>query len=281
MVSGAMTYTLLQRADPEAAAHWTAILKQHPHFETHWQDQLANIAVENQPQCLFMLAARWPDVIRGNPDFDQPQWHYINIPYKPDGQPASVAVSEPAEVNILLAFRTNMNILRGEAADAQRAVALCWVLHLVGDVHQPLHATTLFTTDFPAPEGDRGGTRFYVRATPQSDVINLHKFWDDLILGAEDFQSARNTATLIRLTRPRSELPELAAQPADSDFRAWTEAESFPLAKSRVYLDGRLAGSPQREHAPILPAGYARSAKQLAERRLALSAYRLADLLGR
>jgi hypothetical protein len=281
MVSGAIAYTLLKRADPNALAHWTAVLKQHPHFESRWQPQLEGVVVEEHDQCLFMLAARWPDDIRGDPDYDRPDWHFINYSFKPAGQPESVTTVGPADENIVMAFRANLSLLKQEAPAGQQAVALCWVLHLVGDVHQPLHTTKLFTTDFAAPEGDRGGTRFYIRATPASEAISLHKFWDDLILGSEEFQSVRNTAVKIRRMYPRGMLSELATTPTQSDFRVWAEAESFFLAKTKVYLDGRLAGSPQRDDAPALPADYARSVKPVAERRLALAAYRLADLLRR
>ncbi len=85
----------------------------------------------------------------------------------------------------------------------------------------------------------------------------------------------------IRRRYPRGTLSELATTPAESDFRVWAESESFSLAKTQAYLDGRLAGSPERDASPVLPAGYARAAKPVAERRLALSAYRLADLLRR
>jgi hypothetical protein len=71
----------------------------------------------------------------------------------------------------------------------KRAVALCWVCHLVGDGHQPLHTVKLLTTQFPAPEGDRGGTRFYIRVREGARTISLHTFWDDLILGSERVQS--------------------------------------------------------------------------------------------
>ncbi len=189
MACGAMVYTLLKRNDPQAAAHWTAILKQHPHYESRWRPQAEDVAVEERDQFLFMLAARWPDDIRGDTEHDRPNWHFINYPYKPAGQPESVTTIGPADENIVMAFRANLSLLKQEAPAGQQAVALCWLLHLVGDIHQPLHTTKLFTTDFPAPEGDRGGTRFYIRATADSEPISLHKFWDDLILGSENVRT--------------------------------------------------------------------------------------------
>jgi hypothetical protein len=277
MVSGALVYSLLKQEHPRALEHWTAVLKQHPQLEERWRERLDQEAAADRDQYLWMLAARWPDDIRGNPDYDRPEWHYINLPYKPEGQPESVVLPSLAEVNILTAYRTNLAVLKGEAAPREKAVALCWLLHLVGDIHQPLHAATLFTTEFP--EGDRGGTRFYIRATAESDSIGLHKFWDDLILGAEEFRAARNAAILVRQAHPPGELTELAARPDDADFRVWAEEESFSLARRSVYLQGRLKGSAARDGGPVLPDGYAASAQQIARRRMALAGHRLTILI--
>lgn len=279
MVSGAMVYTLLKQQDADALARWTAILKEHPHCQERWTAQLTDVAQEDHDQCLWMLAARWPDDIRGDLDYDKPDWHYINYPYKPAGEPERVTTVGPAEVNILTAFRENLDKLKGNAAGRERAIALCWLLHLVGDVHQPLHTTRLFTAQFPAPEGDRGGTRFYIRATPDAEVISLHKFWDDLILGSEDFRAARNTAIRLRLEHPRQALGELAPKPAESDFRLWAEGEGVALARSKVYREGKLSGSSSREEGPVLPADYAQTVQPLAQRRLVLAAHRLVNLL--
>lgn len=280
MVSGAMVYAALKRADGAALDAWTAVLRRHPHYAQRWQIKLEAVEASQRDPYLWMLAARWPDDVRGDPTYDQPAWHYINYAYKPADQPESVATIGPAAVNILSAFREQLETLKSEADDPRQAVALCWLLHLVGDVHQPLHTTKLFTTDFPAPEGDRGGTLFYIRATEQAEPITLHKFWDDLILGSEEVRAVGNRSILLRREYPASGFAELAPAPAESDFRHWAETESFSLARSAVYRGGQLQGSPQRADAPVLPGGYARQSKRVAERRLSLAAWRLAALLG-
>ena len=167
-----------------------ALLKTHPHFETKWKPKLTQlfVAPDERDVLLFMLAARWPDDIRGETAFHHGAWHYINFPYKPAEQPGSVQTVEPPPENVLSAYQANLDIVRG-TTPGDRAVALCWLFHLIGDVHQPLHTVALFTTQFPVPEGDRGGTRFYIRVTPANRTISLHEFWDDLILGSERFQN--------------------------------------------------------------------------------------------
>ena len=70
-----------------------------------------------------MLAVRWPDDIRANPAFHHDAWHFINLPYKSDGQPASVQTVEPALENVLSAYQAYLDIVRG-TVPGNRAVAL-------------------------------------------------------------------------------------------------------------------------------------------------------------
>jgi S1/P1 nuclease/metal binding Ada-like protein len=279
MVSGAIAYADLKQANPQTLARVIVLLKTHPHFETKWAPQLTqlNLSSEEQDLYLFMLAARWPDDIRGDPAFHHGPWHYINIPYKPEGQPASVQTVDPPPENILRAYQTNFDILRSTAPESTKAVALCWIFHLIGDVHQPLHTVALFTTQFPPPEGDRGGTRFSIRARDGAHTISLHAFWDDLILGSERFQSVRNTATALRLQpdHARAQLPELR----ETSFEQWAKQESFSLAKDQVYRNGQLRGSRDQHNGEVFPTDYIETVKPLAERRIVLAGYRLADVL--
>src|SRR5262249_10039096 len=167
MVSGAVAEADVKQTSPETLARVIALLKHHPHYQTKWVPRLTqlNLSPEEQDLYLFMLAARWPDDVRGDAAFHHGAWHYINLPYKPEGQPASVEPVDPPSENILAAYQTNLDIVQGTADAATKAVALCWILHLIGDVHQPLHTIGLFTTQFPPLEGDRGGTRFYIRVS--------------------------------------------------------------------------------------------------------------------
>src|SRR5207249_4653495 len=77
-------------------------------------------------------------------------------------EPAFDDKGEPRHA--LAALEQITKTLRGaDATDPDRAVALCWLLHLVGDLHQPLHGTSLIassdTYDPPLepPHGDKGG----------------------------------------------------------------------------------------------------------------------------
>jgi S1/P1 Nuclease len=106
-----------------------------------------------------------------------------------------------------------------------RNEALKWVVHLVGDIHQPLHA---------ANRGDRGGNLVQVsffgeRENPPFGNLNLHAVWDVQILA--------------RLVRQRGgERAFVSAPIAEADREAWEQgsvadwiAESHALASDRVY----------------------------------------------
>jgi hypothetical protein len=108
---------------------------------------------------------------------------------------------------------------------------MCWVFHLIGDAHQPLHVTQLFTTQFP--KGDRGGNKFLIRAKEGASSITLHQYWDDLIIGSDRFQSVRNKATELR-NRPelaKDKLHELK----DEKFERPPRVSSWPR-KSHIAM---------------------------------------------
>jgi hypothetical protein len=99
---------------------------------------------------LFMLAARWADDIKTrNPSESHLTWHFINWPFKTEGEPESVRPLPPQPDNILTAFAENERVLRNRVPDDKRGVALAWLFHLVGDIHQPLHTIQLFTREYP------------------------------------------------------------------------------------------------------------------------------------
>ena len=230
-----------------------------------------------------MQAARWADDIRSN-DKQQHRalWHYINWPFKPDGQPPTVQIREPEPVNILTAMAENESAVKQETDPGRRAIALAWLFHLVGDVHQPLHTAQLFTVDYP--KGDRGGNEICARVTQAGQPMDLHRFWDAVITSNQNLTRLRNDATALRNRQEfqRSQLTELAI----TDFESWAK-ESFEIATKIAYRNGGRIGSPRSGNrdctmvaeAPVLPVGYVVSASRIADRRMILAGYRLADLL--
>ena len=58
---------------------------------------------------------------------NRPRWHYINLPFKPEGQPLSVQTREPEPVNILTAMAENESVVKNQNDAERRAIALAWL----------------------------------------------------------------------------------------------------------------------------------------------------------
>ena len=150
MLSAAIAYRVLQQENPESIEKVKAVLEKHPWYANQWQARLQDAPVADHGLGLFMQAARWADDIRmRDKQHHRGQWHYINWPFKPEVQPASVQVREPEPVNILIAMAENEGLVRNGIDPERRAIALAWLFHLVGDIHQPLHTAQLFTVEYP------------------------------------------------------------------------------------------------------------------------------------
>ncbi len=116
--------------------------------------------------------------------------------------------------------------------------------------------------------------------------MNLHRFWAGVITSSQNLTRLRNEATALRNREEfeRSQLTELA----NIDFEAWAK-ESFEIATKIAYRNGGPIGIPKGGSrdctlvaaAPALPAGYVVNASRIADRRIMLAGYRLADLLMR
>jgi len=157
-------------------------------------------------------------------------------------------------------------------------------LHLVGDIHQPLHTAQLFTVEYP--KGDRGGNEICVRVSQAGQPMDLHRFWDGVITSSSNLTRLQNEGTALRNRQEfqRGQLTELG----NTDFESWAK-ESFEIATKIAYRNGGRIGIPRGGNmdcamvaaAPLLPVGYVVSASRIADRRVMLAGYRLADLLRR
>jgi S1/P1 nuclease len=273
--------------DAGTRARVTALLKQHHDFQNISAGDIMTSGLE-EGEFLFMRAAIWPDDIRddNHPSrfFHVRDWHFKDKAFNPSGNTAFKlhANSDDALEILTLANRVVPN---PNAATPSRTVALCWLFHLVGDVHQPLHATTLLSADFP--EGDAGGNSFFIKTSSGSGATNLHSFWDGLFDSNEEFSKADMLAAGVMGQHPRSGLTELGSH---IKFSTWMD-ESFDLAKANAYTF-KPAGHPKITLSPgvkkhnsfvkqpsVVPTGYTDNAVQVARKRLALAGYRLADRL--
>lgn len=121
-------------------------------------------------------AADWPDYMRSNPDSfwqsDANPWHYVTIPEGMD-YAGTGAPEEGDALTALAHFRTVAT--DGTAPLPERQLALRFIIHLVGDLHQPLHAGN---------GTDRGGNLF--TCTFFEELTNLHVVWDERLIQYEE-----------------------------------------------------------------------------------------------
>ena len=297
---------------PKTKAAVTAILKAHPRYEKDLLlDAPADQTTDERARTAFTTAASWPDMVRSqaNPmsfTHNHPAWHYIDVPYVLDNQPVvEKPVKGEGPHNALEALKQSVKELRDPAvSDADKAVDLCWVEHLIGDIHQPLHAVSLYSKDFP--DGDQGGNLEQVlREPPYPDsAMKLHTLWDAMAgnFASEDLDriEAAGLRHDDRLSREK-----MADQLKATDFMGWIN-ESHQLAIESVYLNGTLkyaivhrntdaSGGPTTAPAtrpvgnrrrggttdpiPGLPPGYLIQAEKVATHQVTLAGYRLADEL--
>jgi hypothetical protein len=256
---------------PNTKTTVTELLKAHPDY-AKWESSFpGNSSNLDLPAFIFMRASSWADEIRrrGNA-YDHPHWHYVDYPLKPRSFPLEAA-PEPDD-DALYGISHCEKILRDTKASLQeRAVYLAWLIHLIGDLHQPLHCSSLVTGTYPA--GDKGGNDFYVK--PGSKGIKLHALWDGLLGTSGKPQSRLNYAIQIQAEHPRNSLPELKKS---KTVKEWS-LEGRSLAIEKAYLHGELKGSISADDAPTLPEGYTKAAKGVAEKQAALAGYRLADTI--
>ena len=245
------------------------LLEAHPQY-ARWKESLRGDSGDPEAGMeIFMRASTWPDEIRRRQSqYNHPRWHYIDYPLRPPKFPLEPDASPDDDV-VYAIQQCEKTLSSRKASPEERAVFLSWLIHLVGDLHQPLHCASLF--DSAHPNGDKGGNDFFIK--PAEEGISLHSFWDGLLGTSGKPQSRLNYAIAIQSEHPRKRLKELKKARTPKDW----SLESRSLAIESAYLHGKLKGGLSREEAPDLPPGYTKVAKIVAERQAALAGYRLAD----
>ncbi len=253
---------------------------------------------------MFIEGARWADDTKGT-IHDRPTWHTARWPIVvKDAPPAARSAAEarkgrPAGQAIEALVMNYAMLSSSETNSAERASALSWLLHLVGDIHQPLHVSDQYSKEFPA--GNAAGTQEYVMDPVNEKPIPLHLLWDSNIFRSTALDAVEQNAQELVKKYPRSAFPELKALEGPGDFEKWAR-ESYVVAVDFAYGYGIetvsdpekdldpdkavkkmvayvLQGVPPLEEAPAVPAEYWEQLQQVAQRRITLAGYRIADLV--
>lgn len=235
----------------------------------------------------FITAACWMDDMRAKKGYAWGPLHYVDIAYTPSGSPCAVPTSEP---NVVTAIEDDLKTLRDPASTpAQQTEAMAMLLHFVGDIHQPLHATDW---------NDRGGNTFLIHGVPFSDLFpksvpNLHTLWD------KAYRFDGRDGTIVELwkgptiaERPNAPGEGVIAEQAAKIMAAFRPGSLPELARpntaaqwaSESHTFGCLAGYPLGPHPSdhevvTLQPDFVRRAGQVGQLRVALAGYRLAAVL--
>lgn len=199
--------------------------------------------------------SNWADDVRPLPEWrHSAPWHYVNFP---DLSCALEPARDCPDGNCVFGA---INAMQQQLADRsasiqQRREALMFLVHFVGDVHQPMHAGL---------RADRGGNNFQVRY--RNEGRNLHSVWDNAILSSREPDWRRYADLLAEAHGPGAD-PTLDR---DDPARDWAIESCRIIGEHGLY--------PSRPGRPIGSA-YLDRHRPVAERRLQQAGERLARLL--
>jgi hypothetical protein len=141
--------------------------------------------------------ASWPDAVRPSRPESAP-WHFVDIPL--DAAAYDAGRDCKGGDCVVAAIQRFVSVLGDRSAEpAARLEALKFIVHFVGDIHQPLHCVDDFSK-FPPPEGDKGGNK--VHLTYFGKPMNFHSLWDGgIIEEALDIELGRIMSQIFKQPR--------------------------------------------------------------------------------
>jgi hypothetical protein len=150
---------------PQVRARAIAILRA-AGPETGLRGSVSGTLSQQQQISLFVFAATWPDVVRDtlNPlrmeKYHHPYRHYVDTFWRQDTDFGPVIPVNRRQDGDLLRDVPRLQQWLDTGSPHLKALGLAWILHLVGDIHQPLHASSRISPQ--DPWGDGGGNTFRV-----------------------------------------------------------------------------------------------------------------------
>lgn len=209
----------------------------------------------------FARVSTWPDEIRSEPakysyTFN---WHFTEWPDE-----MTTYTPGPEGGSLLQSIRDQVKVLKDEAAPKEsRAFALKFIIHLVGDLHQPLHVGN---------GRDMGGNA--CKVIFQGKQTNLHHVWDEDMIG---FTNLSYTELAKFITQGVS--PDVVSSWKSGDLEDWA-LESKTIRQTIYPGDGKsYCGNPAPTDLPKLSFDYSYKFMPVVERRLYQAGVRLAKIL--
>jgi hypothetical protein len=284
----AVAYVAYQHLDATTRARANQLVRLNPLYAT-WKKQLPpGLSPSQRNLMLFMIAATWPDQIRSDhtyhadgPDSgDRPPstggdvnigytdkalhkyWHFVDNPFNQDGTAAEQAPSPNSDTQI----KAFSQALSSDEPDALKSYDMVWLMHMVGDVHQPLHNASRFSADLP--QGDAGGNFVLIDPPPcknDTSAKELHALWDGAI------GTSSNPKAVILVAK---NLPPQTVDATDQNVDEWA-SESLTLAETKAYVAPIGTGK-----GPFtIDQAYCNQMAAVAQQRIVQGGERLANLL--
>jgi hypothetical protein len=223
----------------------------------------------------FVDGASYPDeyVRNHDPQGVKKPWHFADLPdagsFSCETDVTDHGGHTHHETCLFDALDSNLQILRQGKHDKAEAVALAWVIHLVGDLHQPLHMSGRA----------RGGNSFAVTYRGAATCIGtshveLHSAWDDCLVGeaADGMAPKAFAASLLGPITSYKGRPEVST-PGNQPWLAWGQ-ESHTLSND-VAFDHLSDGDDLGDAYVLAP----NNARDVAKHQLLVAGIRLAYLL--
>ncbi|MBI5382135.1 MAG: S1/P1 nuclease [Opitutae bacterium] len=284
-----------RQMDAAERAAATELLKQHPHYESILVAQMP--AGVSKDEGVFLTAAIWPDLVRPvkgeKPPKPESVTKYNVIPHGV-GLPLVLAANQGkvsldsyviATPNAQTGLAESIATLNNPQASVHdRAISLCWVLHLSGDLHQPLHAATLVSPE--KPQGSGFGSPLNV-PDESGKPVNYHAFWDGLLgQGGGDYAAIAAQTDVLQKSpelapakfselKSATTVPAWAAESRGVAERFAYGAAGFPYAQGPDIVAGKI---PAYASLTLKP-GYLEKSRAMAHRQLALAGWRLTEVL--
>ncbi|CAD8123975.1 unnamed protein product [Paramecium sonneborni] len=171
----------------------------------------------------FVEAAVWLDDIKETGTSFLNDWHYTDKPINPDGLLIKIE-DQGRNINSIYAINQATAVLTNSKTAKYRhtmfkAQMLRVLLHVIGDMHQPLHDTTFWNDTYP--NGDAGGNFMKIQLKNGS-FVNFHSYWD-----AVAFTMVSNTTFM---SRPLSQSDHQNLDKQSNDI-----INKFPINKYQKY----------------------------------------------
>lgn len=165
--------------------------------------------------------ASWADAVRPARAETQ-NWHFVDIPLDASDYDAGRDCKQTDKGDcVIAAIQRSVAVLRDRSPNADpkaRVEALKFIVHFVGDIHQPLH-TVNDCSKFPPPECDRGGNKVKVRFRDHRND-NFHSVWDGGMI-EDELQLTLGDHFQPDLTATAADATKLEQDISDTDAKAW------------------------------------------------------------